>query len=263
MQHLCADIQIVPFSEAAGDIVAATLGDIGFEAFECTDNKLKAYIPVALFNETLLNNTLADLPIPNLHCSYTLHKMEEQDWNAEWEQNHFDPILERNFGIKLNPRMAFGSGAHETTRQIVALIFQQDLTNLRALDMGTGTGVLAIAMAMRNANEVVAIDIDSRSVENAIENIAMNGKDNITTILGDASAVHGTFHFIVANIHKNIILADLPTYVQHLTHGGTLILSGFFHDDVPEMLQATKKHGLTCLQAIQENDWAVLMLRRL
>ena len=127
--------------------------------------------------------------------------------------------------------------------------------------MGTGTGVLGIAMSMRGAQEVVAIDIDEFSVENARENFSLNNINNVSVILGDASAIEGEFQTIVANIHKNILTADLPTYVQHLAPQGTLILSGFFTDDVQEMTTVAEQNGLTVSQTLQRNNWAVLVLK--
>ena len=260
MLYLYADITVTPYSEITCDVLTALLGEIGFDSFEMTDTGIKAYIPKEQFDEANLQATLGDLFIPDVSCTYTLHNLENKDWNAEWEQNSFDPILEREFGIRLNPRMAFGSGFHETTYQITSFLLQQDFTAQRVLDMGTGTGVLGIAMAMRGAQEVVAIDIDEFSVANAQDNFALNNIDNVSVLLGDASAIEGEFQTIVANIHKNILTADLPTYVQHLAPHGTLILSGFFTDDVPEMTKAAAQYNLSVTQTLQQNNWAVLIL---
>ncbi len=172
MLYLYASITVTPYSETTCDVFTALLGEIGFDSFEVTDTGIKAYIPKEQFDEASLQSTLDDLFIPDVTCTYTLHDLENKDWNAEWEQNSFDPILEREFGIRLNPRMAFGSGSHETTYQITSFLLQQDFTAQRVLDMGTGTGVLGIAMSMRGAQEVVAIDIDEFSVENARENFS-------------------------------------------------------------------------------------------
>ncbi|MBO4431075.1 MAG: 50S ribosomal protein L11 methyltransferase [Bacteroidaceae bacterium] len=263
MLYLYADITITPYSEVTCDVLTALLGEIGFDSFEMTETGIKAYIPKEQFDEASLQATLDDLFIPDVTCTYTLHDLENKDWNAEWEQNSFDPILEREFGIRLNPRMAFGSGSHETTYQITSFLLQQDFTSQRVLDMGTGTGVLGIAMAMRGAREVVAIDIDEFSVANARENFALNNINNVHVKLGDASAIEGKFLTIVANIHKNILTADLPTYVQHLAPHGILILSGFFTDDVPEMTKAAQQHNLTVTQTLQRNNWAVLILKQI
>ena len=122
MQYLYTDITITPYTEEASEILAALLSNIGFDSFEMTDTGIKAYIPQENFNEGIFNTTLEEIYIPDTHFSYTLHKLENKDWNAEWEQNSFDPILEREFGIRLNPRMAFGSGSHDTTYQITSLL---------------------------------------------------------------------------------------------------------------------------------------------
>lgn len=262
MQYIYADITVSPYSDMACDVLSAMLGDIGFDSFEMTDTGIKAYIPQELFDEESLKDTLANIFLPDVNFTYTLHTLENKDWNEEWEQNGFDPILEREFGIRLHPRMAFGSGSHETTYQITSLLLQQDFTHQRVLDMGTGTGVLAIAMAMRGAQEVVAIDIDEFSVENAQENVMLNHINNVHVKLGDASAIEGTFHTIVANIHKNILTADMPTYVQHLLPQGTLIISGFFIDDVPALQQVATANHLTLQATYEKNNWAVMQLTK-
>ena len=126
--------------------------------------------------------------------------------------------------------------------------------------MGTGTGVLGIAMAMRGAKEIVAIDIDEFSVENAKENFALNHITQVSVLLGDATTIDGQFDTIVANIHKNIIKTDIATYVRHLSPHGTLIISGFFTDDVPEMEKVATKNKLLVEKVVQQNNWAVMKL---
>ena len=261
MQYLFADITITPYSETASDILAAMLGEIGFDSFEIAPTSLKAYIPQERFDETMLKDTISDICMPDTTFAYTIKTLENRDWNVEWEQNGFDPILEREFGIHLNPRMAFGSGSHETTYQLTSLLLKEDFTNQRVLDMGTGTGVLGIAMAMRGAREVVAIDIDEFSVTNARENFALNHICNVSVQLGDANTIKGEFHTIVANIHKNILRTDMPTYVHHLTPNGTLILSGFFIEDVQEMKQSAQQNGLCVSKILELNNWAVMVLK--
>lgn len=261
MQYLYADITIKPFSEDTSDILSAILGEIGFDSFECTDYGVKAYISKDNFDEESLTTTLSFISIPDTDIAYTMHELENKDWNEQWEREHFDPVLEREFGIKLNPRMAFGSGAHETTYQITSLLLSMDFTSQRVLDMGTGTGVLAIAMAMKGAKDVVAIDVDEFSVENAKENFSLNpipSLANAQVLLGNASAIEGKFDTIVANIHKNILKADMHTYVEHLAEGGTLVISGFFHDDIEEMTKAAECQSLVLTNTHEKNAWAVL-----
>lgn len=260
MQYLYADITVSPFSEMACDVLCAMLGDIGFNSFEMTDTGIKAYIQKDFFDEEHFKETLSNICVPEATFTYTLHVLENKDWNAEWEQNSFDPILEREFGIRLNPRMAFGSGSHPTTYQLVSLLLHEDFTQQRVLDMGTGTGVLGIAMALRGAQEVVAIDIDEFSVENARENFGLNHVENVHVLLGDATAIEGEFHTIVANIHKNIIKADMPTYTRHLAPHGQLIISGFLTSDVDDMKEAAHENKLMVTEVITKDDWVVMKL---
>ena len=262
MRYLYADIIATPYSEATCDILTAILNEAGFDSFEMTDTGIKAYILQDNFDEKDFRATLGTIAIPEATFTYTLHQLEDQDWNAEWEQNSFAPILEREFGIRLNPRMAFGSGSHDTTYQLTSLLLKEDFTSQRVLDMGTGTGVLGIAMAKQGAKEVVAIDIDEFSVTNALENFSLNNINNVSVLLGDASAIEGMFDTIVANIHKNILTTDMPIYVQHLMPGGTLIISGFFVDDVPDMQEVATLNKLFTIKTVEKNNWAVIVLRK-
>ncbi len=262
MQYTYADITIAPYDEQACDIVSAMLCEIGYDSFEMTDYGMKAYIPTDMFDEDALSQSLSDMPLGDAAISHTIHQLEDKNWNEEWEKNGFVPVLEEEFGIKLSPKMAFGSGTHETTHQIVSILMQQDLSGKSVLDMGTGTGVLAIAASMRGAKSVTAIDIDEHSVANAKENLALNGIHDADVILGDASAITGTYDVIIANIHKNILTNDMATYVDHLAANGTIYISGFFTSDVPEMTMMSAKHHLKPVNTTSDNGWAVMQLER-
>ena len=262
MQYSYIHITLSPFSETACDIITAMLSSIGYDSFEYGDDHIKAYIPADLFDADMLRATLESVCLPSTTISHSFHQLEDKNWNETWERESFDPILEREYGIRLLPRMAFGSGAHDTTHQITAMLIDQDFSCQRVLDMGTGTGVLGIAMAKKGAKEVVAIDIDPYSVANAKDNFQLNDINCSTVIQGDASAISGTFDTIVANIHKNILIHDLPTYVSHLANTGTLILSGFFTSDIPDMMEAASLCSLSLQSSRSQNDWAVLTFKK-
>ena len=157
--------------------------------------------------------------------------------------------------------MAFGSGTHETTSQLVELLLRSDFHGQNVLDMGCGTCILGICMSLRGAERVVAIDIDEQSVDNSLLNCGLNQLHNISVLHGDASAIHGEFDTIVANIHRNIIINDLPTYVAHLRAGGTLIVSGFFTEDIPAIQSAAESQGLTLTHQQARNNWAVAVFK--
>ncbi len=262
MQYLFANITIEPYSEVAADCLAALLGEVGYDTFEPTATGLKAYIPQALYDSDALDGVVGSFFMP-VDLTYTIEQLENKDYNEQWERENFDPVLEREFGIRLDPRMAFGSGSHETTHQLVGLLMSMDFDSQDVLDMGCGTGVLGIAMAKRGARHVTAIDVDDMSVENAKLNFSLNGlADRLLALTGDASAIDGSYQTIVANIFKSVLLHDMPVYCEHLAPGGTIVFSGFYTADVPDMLNAAARHGLKLIDKRSDNDWAVLRFEK-
>ena len=263
MKYLFAEITIAPFSEDTADVLCAMLGEVDYDTFETTETGVRAYIPEDKYDEASLKGVLDSFFVPDTQFTYSINELENKDWNEEWEKSSFTPVLEETFGIKLNPRMAFGSGQHETTFMLTEYLMSRKLDGMRVLDMGCGTGVLGIAMAKSGAKEVVAIDIDDMSVANAKENFELNAISNVSVLHGDASAIEGHFDMIVANIHKNILLKDMPTYVKHLTRGGYLVMSGFFTSDIKSISDAAKSHGMSVCDKLNKNDWAVLVVKSL
>lgn len=262
MNYKIVDFTISPLTEAAQDILSAMLGDVGFDSFQPTETGLLAYVLSSDFSDDAIRQTIADFLLPDVVITYTVSDMENRDWNEEWEQNSFDPVLEREFGIRLHPRGAFGSGSHPTTYQLVDYICRHDYTAQTVLDMGCGTGVLGIAMALRGAVSVTAIDIDEMSVENTKENFELNNLTEYQVIHGDATAIKGEFNTIVANIHKNIIIRDLPLYVSHLRAGGTFIASGFFTSDADDIIHAASQQNLRLSEQFSRDDWNVIIFKK-
>ena len=280
---------IQPRTEWVADVLTAVLADAGFDSFEETDDGLNAYVEQGKMTREAVDALIASLDLTDTALSYSIGELENRDWNEQWEQEGFKPIVipelcrihddndednhhatlhashatlhdDYRYDIKLRPRMAFGSGSHETTSQLVELLLEQDFSGKRVLDMGCGTGILAICMALRGAEEVVAIDIDEFSVENTHENCALNGLERIRVVHGDAQAIEGRFDCIVANIHRNIIVADMPIYVRHLNAGGQLIVSGFFTSDADAVRLAAENNGLRLTAKQHKDDWAVVTL---
>lgn len=264
--------QITPADDNSREIVMALLAAAGFDSFQETDKGCDAYIPSGEMTQAQMDTLLADFQLPDIHISYTAGQLEQRDWNKQWEQEGFEPIVidglcsihkpeqqvaTQPFDIVINPRMAFGSGTHETTSQLVELLLTSDLHGKSCLDMGCGTGILAICMAKAGAAQVTAIDIDEFSVENTRENLCLNHIANAEVLHGDASAISGNFDLIVANIHRNIIIADAPTYAQHLTTEGTLMVSGFFKEDLPLVTRHLEQCGLKFCNEKTRNGWAV------
>lgn len=188
----------------------------------------------------------------------------DENWNAVWESEH--PMQELPLGVKIIPHCAFGAGHHETTSMIINTLLLSDLSGKNVLDHGTGTGVLAIFAKRLGAKQVVAVDIDDKSVENAKENAALNGVE-IDVRLGSSLPFReesevGSFDLILANIHRNILLANMESYAANMRAGGELWLSGFYADDCPVLQEAAENHGLT-LTAIQSNgEWRMMQFKK-
>ncbi len=269
--------------ESVCDVVSALAGETGFETFEQHDNGLTGYIQRQLFDEALLESALAALPFPDATVSYQVEEAEDRDWNEAWEQEGFEPIVVddsivvhdgRHLPADLNPsaisieidaRMAFGTGTHATTRMMIAALRSLPLGGKRLLDCGTGTGILAIAALRLGAREAVGYDIDEWSVDNARHNAVINRVDDrFVSLLGDVTIlnkVEGVFDVIVANINRNILLADMPAIVRKLAPQGTLLLSGFYESDVPMLTEKAESLGLKLSAKKVDEEWCCLSLR--
>ncbi len=260
------------------DILMSYLGDAGFESFEETSLGFNAYVPENLYDKSTLLSIINDATETyNCQIAYREELVKEQNWNAVWEQNSFEPIEigdklviyptsrkqeyqdgKFKYQIELNPVQAFGSGYHETTRMMLSYIMEEKLENKAFLDMGCGTAVLAILARKRNALPVVAIDIDHWSTENAVDNAKINNVSYIQVVLGDASAIESLrmeFDCIFANINRNILTQDIPLYVNSLVKGGSLFVSGFYTEDMDIIRKAAEAVGLEYKSHKIENNW--------
>lgn len=182
----------------------------------------------------------------------------DENWNAVWESEH--PMQELPLGVKIIPHCAFGAGHHETTSILINTLVLSDLSGKNVLDHGTGTGVLAIFAKRLGAKQVIAVDIDDKSVENAKENAALNGEE-IDVRLGD-SVPEGIFDLILANIHRNILLANMEAYAKHMRVGGELWLSGFYAEDCPALQEAAEQQGLTLMAIHSNREWKMMQLKK-
>ena len=250
------------------------MGEIGFESFVPTEESLDAYISESLFDESKLNILLTEFPF-EASIDYKVTQIESKNWNEEWEKNFFEPIVIGNdcvihssfhkkipkakYDIVIDPKMAFGTGHHETTSLVIGRLLEMELKGKTLLDMGCGTAVLAILAAMRGAKNIVAIDIDTWCTENSIENITMNKIEGIDVQLGGAELLSGLhFDIILANINRNILLADIEQYAACLSSGGELYMSGFYKEDIPLIEAEDNRNGLKFIDYLEKNNWVVV-----
>ena len=276
MKYYEVDFNLSPTSSDACDLLAAIAGEAGFETFEETDNGLKGYVQQQLFDREQLDLLLQSFPFPDVNVSYTVTESEDRDWNEQWEQEGFEPIVVNNrlvihdgrhlpeqtypLSIEIDAHLAFGTGTHETTRMVCATLL--GLSPHRVLDCGCGTGILGIAAMKLGANECVAYDIDEWSVDNTRHNAIINQVE-LTPLLGDATIlnkVEGTFDLVMANINRNILLQDMPRFREKMAPGAFLILSGFYTDDVPLLTEKAASLGLKPVSQKEENGWACILL---
>ncbi len=270
-----------PDLTTASDMLSAFLGEIGFESFVFENNVLTAYVRSEAFSSEAFAEVLDQLPLPQVTLSAETEEIEGRDWNHEWEKNYFQPIVVADrcvihstfhtdypkceYDIVIDPKMAFGTGHHATTSQIIAQLLELDLIGKAVVDMGTGTGILAILAAMRGAAPVVAIEIDPAAEVNARENMVLNHQAQIDLRLGDATMLEGCrADVFIANINRNIILNDLEAYAATLNRDAIMILSGFYESDIPMLEARAAAFGLEYVRHTTQGDnWACLVLRKM
>ena len=265
---------IEPFEEYISDVLAQELGELGFDSFATTEQTLDAYIPENSFDEAKLKALLDEFPF-EASIEYQFSKIESKNWNEEWEKHYFEPIVignecvihssfhqnvpKANYDIVIDPKMAFGTGHHETTSLVIGEILKMDLVGKTILDMGCGTAVLAILASMCGAKKILAIDIDTWCTDNSLENISINNIDNIEVKLGGADLLSGLkFDIVLANINRNILLADMESYALCLDAGGELYMSGFYREDIPIIEAEATKNGLRLIEYHEKNNWVVV-----
>lgn len=263
-------------TELFRDLLIDTLGNEGpYESFVETPDGLKAYVQASQYDSRWLAATVEAFPVPLKH---TAREMEDRDWNAEWEKEHKAVLVEYNGGciwvrapfhphrddvdyeIIIEPKMSFGTAHHPTTYMMLSYVAELPMVGRRVLDMGCGTAVLAILAKMRGAACVEGIDVDEWAYRNALENAASNGVE-LTLRLGDATGINGRFDVIVANINRNILLADMERYAAALGTGGDLLLSGFYEADIPVLVEKAGTLGLTLAGKKERDGWAAIHLK--
>ncbi len=261
------------------DLLITELAEIGFESFEENLRGFKAYIPSADFDEEKLKAlNLHEEEAKNVQFSFSIKKIDNENWNQVWESN-FEPVDVDNqcyirapfhqpkpdypYEIIIEPKMSFGTGHHETTTLMVSWMLETDFKGKQVLDIGCGTGILAILAAKKGADTVLAIDNYPYAWENTLENVARNNTPNIRVKLGDATLLGiETFDIILANITRNVLMEDMEKFVSVLKTGGELYISGFFADDMKEITDKAVTYGVRAMAHKQNKEWVAVKLCR-
>jgi ribosomal protein L11 methyltransferase len=288
MKYYKVKFTLSEYAKGVFDVLAALAGETGFESFEMESDKLVGYVQQVSFNQKALNNVLDSFPYKGVKVDYEVSEAENKDWNQQWEEEGFAPIIitgngnknivihdgrhlpecltEEYVQIEIDAKLAFGTGTHETTRMICHMLMDYPamVNGKRVLDCGCGTGILGIAAMKLGAKACTAYDIDEWSVENSRHNSVLN-QVNITLLQGDASilsTVKGKYNLIMANINRNILLADMPAFYVKMDAGASLILSGFYEKDAVMIAKKANELGLKEVNRKTETDWCCLLFTR-
>lgn len=285
MRYIQLSITAHPSSDDVTDILSFYLGNIGYNSFIASKNGLEAYIPQQDFSEQKLNEVLHSLTIEmndllkDVKLAYEYNLLEEKNWNKEWEKNYFEPLVVSNkccvrssfhtidkqydYEIIIDPKMAFGTGHHQTTYLMLQEILKLDVKQRTVLDMGCGTAVLAILAAKMGASNVVAIDFDEWAYHNAKENTVLNRMANVTVRLGEVGLIQDeNYNFVFANINRNVLLQDIQHYAKAMNSGAILIMSGFYTDDVPSIKKECEKNNLSFQKTEQKDNWCAVVCHK-
>ncbi|MHA6281372.1 50S ribosomal protein L11 methyltransferase [Salinimicrobium sp. CAU 1759] len=258
--------------QPASEILIAELGMAGFESFVENEDGITAYIPKEEYEAETMTG-IHILQSNEFDISFTQTEIEQVNWNVEWEKNFHPIIVNEKCGVRapfhpkpdvtydivIEPKMSFGTGHHATTHMMIEFLLEHDLEGKKVLDMGCGTGVLAIVAEKRGASQIDAIDIDNWCFQNTQENVERNECLKIEAFEGGAELLKDQqYDVIIANINRNILLEDMPTYYNCLNEGGELYLSGFYSKDIPVIREACEKQGLEYNDYKEREEWVAL-----
>jgi ribosomal protein L11 methyltransferase len=280
-EYIEVSIKITPFSEENAEIVTAEVSELPFESFSNEDPFLKCYIQKDLYDAQALKLYLSGLEGYGFDIEHSANLIPATNWNAVWE-SQFNPIVVDNqctikasfheglkrtrFNITIDPKMAFGTGHHQTTYMMCRALLQNEesVRGKVVMDMGCGTAVLAILAAKMKASKVFGIDIDAVAAISAYDNARLNRVGTrIETYCGDASLLQrNTYDVLLANINRNILLQDIPTYSLCIRRGGLLFVSGFYVDDMPMIIGTAMHAGLEYVSHDSIDNWCCIKFRK-
>jgi ribosomal protein L11 methyltransferase len=280
-EYIEVKLYLEPYSVESAEIIIAELGELPFESFEEDSPYVKCYIQKENFDQQALKVVLSGLQGMGFKASYTYELIPSQNWNEVWESN-FEPIVVDNictikapfhknlkktrYNVTIMPQMAFGTGHHQTTYLMCRALLEMgsELKDKVVMDIGCGTAVLGIIAAKLGAKKVTGIDIDAVAAISARDNVKLNRlSKKIDVHYGDASRLQrNSYDLVLANINRNILLADMPRFASCLSPGGELLLSGFYTEDVPVLLAEAEKHDLHSILQRQDANWSLLLLKK-
>ncbi|MBO8474142.1 MAG: 50S ribosomal protein L11 methyltransferase [Bacteroidetes bacterium] len=280
-EYIEVSVKIEPYTEENAEIMMAEMEDLPFESFTEEAPYLKCYIPKEKYDPRMLKLLFSGLKY-DFSVDFSATLMPQINWNAVWE-SQFSPIVvdglctikatfhkglkRTRFNITIDPKMAFGTGHHQTTYMMCRALLkhEKDIKGKVVMDMGCGTAILAILAAKMGAAHTYGIDIDAVAAVSAFDNARMNRiSRKVETYCGDASLLQrGKYDILLANINRNILLEDIPTYSVSLRKGGLLFVSGFYTEDLPMICSVAQRSGLEYMEDDSMDNWCCAGFRKL
>lgn len=276
MDYIKVGFSFLLIEEYQKDLLIADLAEVGFETFEDTQKGFDAFVQKRLFDLNQLKMVLTNAN--GLKFDYFIEEIETENWNVVWERN-FNPLIINNecyvratfhepkpyyaYEIVIDPKMAFGTGHHQTTALMMQYILETDCLNRLVLDMGAGTAILGILAAQKGAKEIIAIDDDEICCQSAIENAKLNKTNNLISLCGNKQAIPDTkFDIILANINRNVLLDQIPRYAEVLNTNGDIFFSGFFENPDLQLIQSCcRQRGLTYINHKKNGEWVAVRFK--
>lgn len=280
-EYIEVAISIAPFTEENAEIVTAEISELPFESFSMEDPYLKCYIQKELYDAQALKVVLSGMEGMEFDLDFNANLMPAVNWNAVWE-SQFTPIVvddrctikasfhkdlkKTRFNITIDPKMAFGTGHHQTTYMMCRALLQNEeaVKGKVVMDMGCGTAILAILAAKMKASRVYGIDIDAVAAISAYDNARLNRVGKVMeTYCGDASLLQrNSYDVLLANINRNILLQDMPTYAHSLHKEGLLFVSGFYVEDMPMLIGTAAANGLEYVSHDSMDNWCCIKFKK-
>jgi ribosomal protein L11 methyltransferase len=278
MKYIQVTFSFTNIQEYQQDLLISDLADIGYNTFEDTDLGFAAFVDIDTYDGAQLNAVLAQFE-GEIEYQYEVLEIEGKNWNEEWEKN-FEPLIidelcyvratfhkaqpQYPYEIVIDPKMAFGTGHHQTTTMMMQYILSTEMSGKEILDMGCGTGILAILAAKRGAARLVAIDYDEVCYQSTLENTALNGVTNLEAIWGGKEVIPTEqYDIILANINRNILLDQIPVYDTVLKTGGFIYFSGFYESPDLELIkQACEPFGIHYVDHKKIGDWVAACFKK-
>lgn len=286
MKYKQINFYLTPDTSLGRELLISMVSVCGIDSFQETKSCIEGYCLASNFNYDRLIEVVNDFILSNVKISFKIAQVEDRNWNEEWETNSFSPTIIdgrclicssnqkdvsafidnklKSLIVRIDPKQAFGSGSHETTKMIISTLLNMELSNKNVLDCGCGTGILSIVSKKLGALTVCAYDIDDWSVRNSYANAIENNVE-ISLREGDKSEISKfgkKFDVILANINRNILLADMSEMIKYANVISTIIISGFYIDDVSILEKKANSFGLVVQKVIRNLPWACMVLSR-